>query len=727
MDALRPLRRLTIRARVRWPAGLLVAALACATPTTLPSESARNGDDLLVVDCLLPGQVRKMGSGVTYMTPRRPIKTSARDCEIRGGEYVAFDRASYADALRIWLPKAKEGDAQAQTYVGEIFEKGLGIPADHAAAAEWYRRAAEQGYGAAQINLGQLYELGLGVEKDPQQALTWYRRAAGLEDLDAAFVSFVGDAKQYQQLRKQLDAKSQQVKGLRTEVASLNRKLGAAEEQRTQGREAVVVEDAQLDELRATLAAESRQLAERQAAFEKERRDLEKERQDLARKGEEASQLRVLEAALDRHQQELDAQAEQMKKRAQEIEQRARENAERERELLALEADIQQLKSTSEAQLARYAQAVQPAVAEVLPGPSIQIVDPELVLTRSSGEPTLAVRSRERTIVGRVDAPGGLLSLVVNDVDVPLDPQGFFQTELRVRSVGTPVRIVAIDQQGKRASKTFILRLGEGGDETAAAPVKLQPRDSGIEFGRYHALVIGNGSYRYMPELLTAKGDARAVAALLQGRYGFKVKTLLDADRYQILAALSELREQLGEKDNLLVYYAGHGEYDKLDQRGYWLPVDAETDSRTNWIPNQAITDMLNAMAAKHVLVVADSCYSGALTEGGIPRVDEDLAGNQRASWQSLMVGKRSRTALTSGGLSPVLDSGGGEHSIFADAFLDILEKNDDVLDGRRLYEVLAARVTWKARTRSFRQEPEYAPMRFGGHEAGDFFLVPKS
>ena len=55
-----------------------------------------NIDKLFVVDCLLPGQVRALGRSANYITARRPIKTSALDCEIRGGEYVAFDRADYA-------------------------------------------------------------------------------------------------------------------------------------------------------------------------------------------------------------------------------------------------------------------------------------------------------------------------------------------------------------------------------------------------------------------------------------------------------------------------------------------------------------------------------------------------------------------------------------------------------------------------------------------------------
>ena len=55
------------------------------------------------------------------------------------------------------------------------------------------------------------------------------------------------------------------------------------------------------------------------------------------------------------------------------------------------------------------------------------------------------------------------------------------------------------------------------------------------------------------------------------------------------------------------MFYAGHGELDNANLRGHWLPVDAEPENTANWISNVAITDVLNAMAAKHVLVIADS------------------------------------------------------------------------------------------------------------------------
>jgi len=140
-------------------------------------------DDLVLVDCLLPGQVRRLGTQMTYIAPRRRVKTTQSDCGIRGGEFVLFDRSDYDNALQKLLPQARAGDAVAQTYVGEIYEKGLGLSEpNYAEAARWYRQAAASGHRPAQTNLGSLYERGLGVSKDRAAALDWYRRATGVTE-----------------------------------------------------------------------------------------------------------------------------------------------------------------------------------------------------------------------------------------------------------------------------------------------------------------------------------------------------------------------------------------------------------------------------------------------------------------------------------------------------------------------------------------------------------------
>ena len=98
----------------------------------------------------------------------------------------------------------------------------------------------------------------------------------------------------------------------------------------------------------------------------------------------------------------------------------------------------------------------------------------------------------------------------------------------------------------------------------------------GIEFGNYHALVIGIDEYKHLPKLETAVRDAKAVAQVLEKDYGFKVRLLVNPDRLGIIDAFDEYRESLGGKDNLLIYYAGHGWLDEDADRGYWLPADAQ-------------------------------------------------------------------------------------------------------------------------------------------------------
>lgn len=236
-----------------------------------------------------------------------------------------------------------------------------------------------------------------------------------------------------------------------------------------------------------------------------------------------------------------------------------------------------------------------------------------------------------------------------------------------------------------------------------------------VDYGRYHALVIGNNAYQELANLQTAVNDASVVADLLRQCYGFAVELMLNASRYEVVTALNQLRRQLTEGDNLLVYYAGHGVLDGATGRGYWLPVDAEEDNDANWIANSTITSHLKAVAARHVLVVADSCYSGTLVRA----VDAKLRG-AGAAWLQRMAARRSRTALVSGGLEPVADGGGHGHSVFARQFIEVLRENREILDGQSLYDRLKNRVVVKAE-----QTPRYSGIRLADHDGGDFLFVP--
>lgn len=526
-------------------AGLLAAA--CASPevrradaSSPEMEGVREVADLHVVDCLLPGEVRRMGKA-TYLSPRRPVRTTARDCRLRGGEYTAYDRASRESALAVWLERARAGHAQAQYRVGEIHEDGMGRPPDHAQAFHWYRQAAEQGYRKAQVALGYLYEMGQGVEQDLGESLRWYRRAAGARGDDLVFA----------------DAARQRMQELEAE----------------------------------------------------------------------------LQGELERLEQERDALADQVERLRSELE------SERESRQSATET------------------------TETL----------ERMLTQ--------VESRVAETQGRL-----------------------------VRLRGQELPDADDDHQTRSTRHVAAGDLSRG------------------RFGNYHALVVGLESYLYWENLESPHEDARTIARLLSERYGFDTTMLLDATGAEILSAINDLRERVDSDDNVLIYFAGHGQLlapeRSVRSRGYWLPINAERERTTWWVSNSAINDYLAILNARSILVVADSCFGGALSTDPSSML---LGGDAPMSERLIELGlsRQARYVLSSGGLRPVLDGTQGEHSVFARALIEVLEDSDEVLRAQDLFALVARRTEQMASRMGVDQQPELRPIREAGHEAGSFFLVP--
>ena len=85
-------------------------------------------------------------------------------------------------------------------------------------------------------------------------------------------------------------------------------------------------------------------------------------------------------------------------------------------------------------------------------------------------------------------------------------------------------------------------------------------------------------------------------------------------------------------------------------------------------------------------------------------------------------------TALAHGasGVQPVADAAANsEHSVFASALLAVLNSNNQLLTGQHLFRETAASMALRSANAPLQQAPEYAPIQFAGHEAGEFFLMP--
>ncbi|WP_299374791.1 tetratricopeptide repeat protein [uncultured Kiloniella sp.] len=90
----------------------------------------------------------------------------------------AFKSELYEQALKILLPHAIKGNAEAQYMVGEIYRKALGVEGDEKKGLAWIKKAAEQGYAEAQYVLGFSIENNFGVEYENNKSIYWYRKAA---------------------------------------------------------------------------------------------------------------------------------------------------------------------------------------------------------------------------------------------------------------------------------------------------------------------------------------------------------------------------------------------------------------------------------------------------------------------------------------------------------------------------------------------------------------------
>jgi hypothetical protein len=781
--------------------GVFAAGALAAPPVDIANyEGAITADDLFIVDCLLPGQVRQLGQNFTYVAPRRPIRTAARDCARRGGEYVAYDRANYETALKVWQQAAESGDADAQVHVGEIYEKGLGVDPNFAEAARWYQKAAEQGHSRAMINLGNLYEGGRGVPKDMTQAMNWYRKASGLTE---GFLEFTTEdemaqrralAREAEELRAQVESLTQQLdetnktmarrqRDLRRARTELEATIAQLEEERAARGQMSEEERQALEQLRVEnekLRSELRDARLTQTALEYEiqatQENSESAELELARTQDALAQLKSLQKKAKRSErdalkgQEVElqqalAEAQQKLEAAQQREaalkgkleesnyeldsltqtlavtqgelstaQRELANSDETLELLMeLEAEI----ADKESEIAQYEETttellaqlgvnqVQEASVASAGDPMISMISPEVVQTRGIKSVTLFSDVNEYELIGRVTPKQELIAFRVNDQDAigEIDDNGLFKVRVAIASDGdTPVNIEAVREDGSTTTESFLIQQ-DAPDAIALRTTTDQFRKRlRSDLGTFYALVIGNTEYPNHPNLQTAGNDAQTVADSLRDRYGFDVRLLLNASRDQMVIAMANMTEALGKNDNLLIYYAGHGVVDD-EGEGYWLPVDASAQKDKTWIGNAQISDFISEMQAKHVLVVADSCYSGTLSGTSIRPIpldvdDQDLLFISRV---------KARTVLTSGGLQPVIDDGGTGHSIFGGAFIRAISDNGDVMEGFRLYESIRDEVVKRSRLARVPQDPEYTALKYAGHEGSEFFFLPAS
>ncbi|NOT60537.1 MAG: SUMF1/EgtB/PvdO family nonheme iron enzyme [Acidobacteria bacterium] len=249
-----------------------------------------------------------------------------------------------------------------------------------------------------------------------------------------------------------------------------------------------------------------------------------------------------------------------------------------------------------------------------------------------------------------------------------------------------------------------------------------RPPNGQLVAGQYHALLIGVADYAdpRVNDLDYPLRDAERVKQVLTTHYSFastNIVTLPNPSRERIIAELEALAERLSADDHLLVFYAGHGYWNEAIQQGYWLPSNAQRASRTNWISNGELRDLIRAIKARHTLLISDACFSGGLfvtrevftREAALAEVDR----------------LPSRTAMTSGALTTVPD-----RSVFMEYLIDRLEKNAaPYLFAQDLFTQLRQPVinNSKRQADGSLPTPRYGVIQETNDQGGDFIFLRKT
>lgn len=192
--------------------------------------------------------------------------------------------------------------------------------------------------------------------------------------------------------------------------------------------------------------------------------------------------------------------------------------------------------------------------------------------------------------------------------------------------------------------------------------------------GENFLLAIGIDTYKdkQIPNLHNAVKDTASIVGLLQAEYEFYPDytfTLYDeeANRESILHTLDQLTGSLQENDNLIIYLAGHGYYRKRRKLGYLIPYDGMVKSPSSLILHSTIRSYLESVEARHILIIADTCFSGGLMATRSLETDSSTLAERLEVFPS-------RYVLAAGRIEEVEDGIRGDHSPFAKSVLTFLD-----------------------------------------------------
>ncbi len=340
----------------------------------------------------------------------------------------------------------------------------------------------------------------------------------------------------------------------------------------------------------------------------------------------------------------------------------------------------------------------------------VTAVKPAITITEPSAD-MISTREATVTIRGKVDSNCPVEVVAIGGQEANFSEDGRFMAKMVLSEGENTILVEARNCAGwTRKMLTFNLISPEANvvDDAESGTLK--------EMGKNYAVVVGVSKYSdpVMPDLFYPILDARKVAGALTANYTFEKKDVLlleNPTKGRIINILDSLETVITTKDNLLIFYAGHGNWDEKKSIGYWLPSDAAARSLDNWLMNSIITAFVSESKALHTLVIADACFGGSIFRTRALPPEEVKSITE-------LYQKTSKKAMTSGDLMEVPDE-----SIFVKTFIDQLTSNkENYLPTEKLFFSIKPSVVKVADL-----IPQFGTIKNSGDQGGDFIFFRKN
>ncbi len=286
---------------------------------------------------------------------------------------------------------------------------------------------------------------------------------------------------------------------------------------------------------------------------------------------------------------------------------------------------------------------------------------------------------------------------------VPTEINPTFNATVSIKNK-SEIRITVTDVYGNTTEKVYMLNR-DGAALSANNPM-----------GKTWVVFIENSKYKTFASL---SGPAKDITIMKSALVKYSINRTIhkkNMTKTQMERFFSiELRDQVinNNVNSIIVWYAGHGKF--LNNTGYWVPVDGETDDEFTYFNIQSLKSSMNAYSkvVTHTLVITDACESGPSFYQAMRGSDDET--RDCGDWKATKF--KSSQVFSSAGYELASDN-----SQFTKTFANSLIHNPDncIPIGSIVKKVKSAVA------RNKQQAPQFGKIDGMPDENGTFFFIRK-